>query len=164
MANLIDEILNRFEQEKADKIELERQKEEEKQMFLDAWKHVSMEVIGKSMDQFGKQLLSHHHHISFQRKTPPNHHQTEDSYSIELYNTRLSCRLYFSISLPERKVKVVKHYGYGSRKGITENPPPSKIPVPISETSHEITDITPEFLEAMVAECLKTLLYVTSQP
>ncbi len=158
MGNLIEDILNNYEQEQADKKALLLQKEQEKQMFLDAWDHVSREVIGKSMQKFGEQLRQYHHQISYQRKTPPGHPQTEDSYSIELSTTRLTCRLYFAIKEPLRKVIIIKQYAYGFRKPANQTPLPPGITKPLSQTRHEITDITPEFMEALVAECLKTLL------
>ncbi len=164
MGNLIEDILNNYEQEQADKKALLLQKEQEKQMFLDAWDHVSREVIGKSMQKFGEQLRQYHHQISYQRKTPPGHPLTEDSYGLELANSRLTFRLYFAIDKSERKVIVIKHYAYRSRKGVIEAPLPPGITNPLSQTRHEITDITPEFIETLVAEGLKTLLYVTAQP
>jgi|WetSurMetagenome_2_1015567.scaffolds.fasta_scaffold713425_1 hypothetical protein len=158
MSDLLYEILNNFEQEKANKKALEQQKENDKKMFLDAWEHICNDIIGKSMKQFGDQLRPYHHMISYQRKTPPGHSQTEDSYSIELSDSRLICRLWFAISEPERKVIVIKQYAYKYRKGRVEVSLPSSIPKPLSETLYELVDITPDFLEQLVAECMKTLL------
>lgn len=162
MTNLLEEILNNHKQEKANKIAIERQKEKEKQMFLDAWDQLYNGAIETSMKLFGEQLRNHYHYLSYQKKSPSGYTKTEHSWTITLCDNHLSCCLWFACSEPDRKVVIIRQYAYKYRGTKNRAPLPPSIPTQPIETRHQITDITPEFLELLVAESLKLMLETNS--